>query len=73
MKDIIVEFSHAIEVNSDEGSLAESSCECSPESLVGRIYRFEVEGKEKWYAGHVVSYNAVIYIATSMMIFLKGP
>ena len=64
MKDIIVEFSHAIEVNSDERSLAESSCECSPESLVGReiLHRFEVEGKEKWYAGHVVSYNAVTHL-----------
>ena len=64
MNDIIVEFSQAIEVNSDEGRLAESSCECSPESLVGReiLHRFEVEGKEKWYAGHVLSYNAVTHL-----------
>ena len=58
MKDIIVEF------NSDEGSLPESSCECSPESLIGReiLHRFEVEDKKKWYAGHVVSYNAVTHL-----------
>lgn len=61
--DIIQEFSHVIEANSDVGASAVSSCEYSAESLVGReiLHRFDVEGEEKWYTGHV-SYNAVTHL-----------
>lgn len=63
MKGIIADLSRVIEANSEKGDLAESSCECSPESLVGRevFQRFDVEGEEKWYTGHVLSYNAIIF------------
>ena len=53
-----------IEANSDKAASSESSSEYSAESLVGReiLHRFNVEGEEKWYAGHVVSYNAVTHL-----------
>ena len=60
---LVQELSHVIEANSDEAASSESSSEYSAESLVGReiLHRFNVEGEEKWYAGHVVSYNAVTH------------
>ena len=52
-----------IEANSDEVASSGSSSEYSAESLVGReIHRYNVEGEEQWYAGHVVSYNAVTHL-----------
>lgn len=61
MRDIITDLSRVIEGNSDKAGLVGSSCECSAESLVGRdiFHRFDVEGEEKWYTGHVLSYNAI--------------
>ena len=40
------------------------SCNHDPQSLVGReiLHRFDVEGEEKWYSGHVLSYNAVTHL-----------
>ena len=47
------------EENSDEAI----STEFGAESLVGRqiLHRFNVEGEQKWYTGHVFSYNAVTH------------
>jgi chromosome segregation ATPase len=61
---LVEELSHVIEANSDKAASSESSSEYSAESLVGReiLHRFNVEGEEKWYAGHVVSYNAVTHL-----------
>ena len=61
MKDLIMELSQFISANSNKGSSAEPTCECSPESLVGKeiLHKFDVDGEEKWYTGYVISYNAV--------------
>jgi len=54
-----MELSHFIAANFEKGSSAESCCEYSPESLVGReiLHRFDVNSEERWYTGYVVSYN----------------
>ena len=64
LKDLIIELSHFIAANSEKMSSAEGTCEFTPESLVGKkiFHRFDVEGEEKWYAGYVVSYNAVTHL-----------
>ena len=56
-----MELSHFIAANFEKESLAESCCEYSPESLVGREI-LDVNSEERWYMGYVVSYNAVTHL-----------
>lgn len=47
-----------------DSSQSDSACGFSPESLVSKeiLHKFDVDGEERWYTGHVGSYNAVTHL-----------
>ena len=59
-----MELSHYIAANSKRARSTESCSEYSPELLVGReiLHGFDMNSEERWYAGYVVSYNAVTHL-----------
>lgn len=61
LRDIIQELCNFIAKNITSSTVAGNESDFDPASLIGRriCHKFDVDGQDQWYDGHVISYNAL--------------